>query len=339
MRTLFIVMSIMFPLLALGETDVADQSVVQMERKLAALDQEVEEKKWDLRLWEHAFAALSRAREKVNQLTFDDSLKPSIERLEAYRNSRSKMGPGDAANVMRVIQLLQQNWMSSFYMATAELNPGGFAAGQPENAIVNTVFSDIHSLSQMEAADQDFILLREDDFLSNDKKQIDLSLVDKALGRYKEDGFNKIKQKHIAYFSEKETLIKASIDDLNLGIKSLTESADILVNEIAQRKERQGKIDQQLISVGLPAFAAAMIILMLIPRCYKDGDLQREIFASGVIVQAFTVFLLTATILLLGFGNKIESSTLGTLLGGISGFVLGRSSGKVKNVTEQKFGN
>jgi len=44
-----------------------------------------------------------------------------------------------------------------------------------------------------------------------------------------------------------------------------------------------------------------------------------------LLIQIFTIFLLTSTILVLGFAGKISQDSLGTLLGGISGYVLGRN--------------
>ncbi|MEO1658008.1 MAG: hypothetical protein AAFR65_09820 [Pseudomonadota bacterium] len=45
---------------------------------------------------------------------------------------------------------------------------------------------------------------------------------------------------------------------------------------------------------------------------------------NRVLLEAMTVFILTAAILILGIASKISSEVLGTLIGGISGYVLGK---------------
>lgn len=116
-------------------------------------------------------------------------------------------------------------------------------------------------------------------------------------------------------------------------IKQNDEYRESLNEEIKKMKQRY--IDKMLITYALPIFGVIVIFLMLIPAVYKlikidtgtddeahTNNLMSMIFEKGILLQIFTVFILTVSILILGIGGKISSEVLGTLLGGISVYVL-----------------
>lgn len=81
--------------------------------------------------------------------------------------------------------------------------------------------------------------------------------------------------------------------------------------------------DRLLMVVVLPVFAIIIILLFIIPYLYQGNDtIIKMFFEEKIILQVFTVFILVIAILLLGIGDKIKAETLGTLLGGISVYVL-----------------
>ncbi len=112
----------------------------------------------------------------------------------------------------------------------------------------------------------------------------------------------------IAALRTKSAALKAQLKQLQVAIE-----------------EGQSQIDTRIIQVGLPVFGLILLGILIIPKVYKDTELQKTIFSSGIVLDMFTVFLLTITILLLGLGHRLSENVLGTLLGGISGYVLGRS--------------
>ncbi len=57
-------------------------------------------------------------------------------------------------------------------------------------------------------------------------------------------------------------------------------------------------------------------------------EIQMEWVASGQVIQFVTVMILLSVILALGLSSKLEESTLGTLLGGIGGYVLAQGVGR-----------
>jgi hypothetical protein len=59
-----------------------------------------------------------------------------------------------------------------------------------------------------------------------------------------------------------------------------------------------------------------------------DTDLQMEWVASGQVIQFVTVMILLSVILALGLSSKLSENTLGTLLGGIAGYVLAQGVGR-----------
>ena len=98
-----------------------------------------------------------------------------------------------------------------------------------------------------------------------------------------------------------------------------------LSRAIGQRQDDQSKLDQRVVMIGIPVVAAALIVLFLAPLFYRSDELRRSIITSGVLVELMTVFLLTAAVIILGVDGRIPAEVIGTLLGGVSGYVLGRA--------------
>lgn len=138
------------------------------------------------------------------------------------------------------------------------------------------------------------------------------------------------------YLSKRIGFIDGKISSLNAEIENFQTQINSLIANKEKEENEKEEIDQILITIALPALGVLMILLMLIPRFYKSEELHLTIFTSGVLLELFTVFLLTSTILILGLGDKIKNEVLGTLLGGISGYVLGRTmASSNKNVSNK----
>ncbi len=105
-----------------------------------------------------------------------------------------------------------------------------------------------------------------------------------------------------------------------------TEQEKIEGLEEELNKLSESGISRLLILFAVPLFGVFLIILMIIPKFYDNKETRKMIFEKGILLQLVTVFLLTSIILLLGIGNKLSSEVLGTLLGGISVYVLQQSS-------------
>ncbi|MBL9007268.1 MAG: hypothetical protein JNJ46_23625 [Myxococcales bacterium] len=69
------------------------------------------------------------------------------------------------------------------------------------------------------------------------------------------------------------------------------------------------------------------VAVMLIVRAFPV-ELQTEWVASGQVIQFMTVLIILITILALGITGVLKENTLGTLLGGIGGYVLSQGIGR-----------
>jgi hypothetical protein len=71
--------------------------------------------------------------------------------------------------------------------------------------------------------------------------------------------------------------------------------------------------------VGLLALFS-LAIMVMVHRFRRD--IQAEWIRSGQVIQFMTVTVLVTVVLILGLADKINSEALGTLLGGVAGYVL-----------------
>ncbi len=128
------------------------------------------------------------------------------------------------------------------------------------------------------------------------------------------------------YLKSKLEVVSGRLNAKRQELVEVENNLRLLYPALEKKKKAQTQIDEALVTYGIPAIALTMISLIIVPMFYRRGNAQEYILNSGLLVQIFTIFLLTSTILVLGFAGKIESNSLGTLLGGISGYVLGRTA-------------
>ena len=81
------------------------------------------------------------------------------------------------------------------------------------------------------------------------------------------------------------------------------------------------------------------VLVMLIVRTFPQ-ELQTEWVASGQVIQFMTVLVILIAILSLGINGILREETLGTLLGGIGGYVLAQGVGRaaVRSAIRQSSG-
>lgn len=83
-----------------------------------------------------------------------------------------------------------------------------------------------------------------------------------------------------------------------------------------------------LVAWGLIICVVIGAIVLLIR--YQALDPQRKDFPYPIFMEMITVFLLTASILILGLAAKLNSEALAALIGAVSGYVLGKSKDGTK---------
>jgi hypothetical protein len=81
------------------------------------------------------------------------------------------------------------------------------------------------------------------------------------------------------------------------------------------------------LSLLLAVLATACVCTILGIKLF-DPELQMEWVASGQVIQFVTVMILLSVIFALGLSNILKENTLGTLLGGIAGYVLAQGVGR-----------
>ena len=163
---------------------------------------------------------------------------------------------------------------------------------------------------------------------------IEKNLINEFISSMDETVFNSHKNRIADYFSSALNKIELLISSKNKDLEGLIKSYDEVSLKIEGKKEKQTKIDSLIVTFVLPGLALLLILLVLAPRIYSGNEIPK-IFFNGLMLEILTVLLLTSTILILGIGGRIESNVLGTLLGGISGYVLGRNRNNIPNKQSQ----
>jgi hypothetical protein len=126
-------------------------------------------------------------------------------------------------------------------------------------------------------------------------------------------------------FPARRTALRAAIDAADARLQEAT--------------DRQGKVESAINTLLIPqtaenrfklwitgAFAAlvAIVILGFFAMAYADEKVRQAIFSGEAGIQFLTLFSLVIAIILFGMTGILEGKELSALLGGISGYILGR---------------
>ena len=87
------------------------------------------------------------------------------------------------------------------------------------------------------------------------------------------------------------------------------------------------KQDFKTLMSGIFAFLVALVIIGFFVIAWRDPQVGREIFAGQAGIQFVTLFSLVIAIILFGITGILEGKELSALLGGLSGYILGRFPG------------
>lgn len=114
--------------------------------------------------------------------------------------------------------------------------------------------------------------------------------------------------------------------DLAKQVVDLLEARKAEVKKKLSELENQEKAKQSLpYVIGLIGLLS--ILVLLVVRIFPP-ELQTEWINSGQVIQFVTVMVLLSVIMALGLAGIITENTLGTLLGGIAGYVLSQGVGR-----------
>jgi hypothetical protein len=143
-----------------------------------------------------------------------------------------------------------------------------------------------------------------------------------------DSGFQLYKQSLIGAFGRRMEEIRGSRDSSRAEVQRLRQRAMALAHEIGTQEVNGTQFDSRLVYFGLPAFAAVLIILFLMPLLYRRPEVQHWLLTSGMLLELATIVIVTATVLLLALAGRIHAEVVGALLGALSGYMLGRAGSR-----------
>ena len=135
------------------------------------------------------------------------------------------------------------------------------------------------------------------------------------------------------------TEIGSGIDRLMREFGDLEGRKSALQDELKTLQERRSDVLAEM-SEGAAAARVAKNIPLLMGIIFGVGaivlagvklfsnDIQEEMVVSGQIVQFVTILILLGIVLALGLADRLKEEALGTLLGGLAGYVLSQGVGR-----------
>jgi hypothetical protein len=147
--------------------------------------------------------------------------------------------------------------------------------------------------------------------------EFETALSDSAFQSYRSD--------LLSAFSARATDIGILTKADRAEMARIQEDAAEITRAIGQREDDQARLDSRIVTIAIPVVVLALIGIFLAPLLYKSEDMRSSIITSGMLVELMTVFLLTTAVIILGVAGRIQAELIGTLLGGVSGYVLGRA--------------
>ena len=116
------------------------------------------------------------------------------------------------------------------------------------------------------------------------------------------------------------------VHERNTGIS--TEVSEYEENVLKKMKNLETKSSFAENLYWLVTCLAAFIICVPLSTRMFASSVQQEIVESGQRTQLITVTVLLSVILMFGLVDKISDQTVGSLLGGIGGYVLSQGVGR-----------
>jgi hypothetical protein len=126
--------------------------------------------------------------------------------------------------------------------------------------------------------------------------------------------------------STDEQIVKA-IEQKSAELAEKKNKKDVIESEISRKVDLEKP--KQDFKKNISAYFAGLIALVILGFFFiasRDETVRREIFAGQAGIQFITLFSLVIAIILFGITEILEGKELSALLGGLSGYILGRST-------------
>jgi hypothetical protein len=135
-------------------------------------------------------------------------------------------------------------------------------------------------------------------------------------------------RKTAAQTSDTLAEVNKKIDDAKSNLNNLKRRKGEIEAEMNRRidLEKPKQDFKKLISLNF-TILIALVILGFFAVAWRDETVRRAIFAGQEGIQFVTLFSLVIAIILFGVLGILEGKELAALLGGLSGYILGRTTG------------
>ena len=168
----------------------------------------------------------------------------------------------------------------------------------------------------------------------------------------KEDFSKNLRNELVAPFNDKIGELTLAVERLNQRVTDHQRAVETKDRDLRDQVASDQLKNQNYYGLSRYGFLsmtaillAALISLLFVARNAHLSGLLQDFFRWNPILDLSTVFILALAIIMLGLNDKLSSEVLGTLLGGIAGYVLGRASraasaaaerAEIKNLLESK---
>jgi soluble cytochrome b562 len=117
---------------------------------------------------------------------------------------------------------------------------------------------------------------------------------------------------------------KDRVSDLLLAYQRLLGELDDMVNQLFIANDATNSFKLKM-SMYL-SLVIAIVIVGFFAIAWSDVEVKRKIFSNEAGIQFITLFAIVISVILFGIIGVLESKELSALLGGLSGYILGRKS-------------
>ena len=319
---LFMGAAIILTFRAMGQTEETTPDMLPfMLKELNMLHENKGELEEEIKSQKEFIADLKEARDRLDALTYPQRVNDSMETL-------MELEPSPEA-VMKAEDMIRA-FHDPFFDLLMDEGPGADDPAWKVRSSVENILAS-HEDSLISAA----FSVQSDLELVN-SKQDQQEIYDEFMSRLREElsssEFDELKKRCSAVVND--AIEDASKDQANAkkDLTELTKETDALSSQLKVSEKKQEKkqaLDESLFKWGLPViicFILALTLINAIPRILAIFKNQPEMVnehAEHNVLNTVTVFLLIISILILGIRGQIDGASLGTLLGGISGYVLG----------------
>jgi hypothetical protein len=174
----------------------------------------------------------------------------------------------------------------------------------PDQTVIQKLTTDIQSNENLILYDQGQIDEYDKTVKDKEQKQEQLDATDKDI-------------------SKNNTDTKDNDAEINKKTEELQDFENKITVFLTQAdQENSFKLDMSFVFLGL----VLIVIFGFFAVAFKDENVRKSIFSSESGIQFITLFSLVIAIILFGIINILEGRELAALLGGLSGYILGRGS-------------